>query len=377
MVRRVGSVRKHRGRWTARFRYVDPVSGKVREYRKSADSKAAAQDLLDEMRRSVEEPGGGYASKQRRTFKDLAEYYLKNYAQPAQYVDGRKVFGLRADYTARHLVGRLLKYFAERRLVTLTYGDILQLKRDLLSKPTRTGGQRSVADVNRTLGTLRRLLNIAYREGWISRNPFTAGDSLISVASEKRRERILSKDEEIRLLAACENPRLRHLRPLIICALDTGMRRGEILKLRWMDIDLDAEIITIEALHTKTLTTRQVAITARLAEEIRQGMRHEHQPTDRVFRIKTEFKHGFHSAVDAAGILDLRFHDLRHTAATRLVQGHLPLAEVGRILGHADPKTTYRYVNADASTLWRGKAILEAHWTSDPPSAPEGEHSIN
>ena len=82
---------------------------------------------------------------------------------------------------------------------------------------------------------MRRLLNIAEREGWILRNPMRSGDPLISIADERKRKRIFTRDEELRLLAACENRYQKHLRPILICALDTGMRRGEIsgLKLKF------------------------------------------------------------------------------------------------------------------------------------------------
>lgn len=77
-----------------------------------------------------------------------------------------------------------------------------------------------------------------------------------------------------------------------------------------------------------------------------------------VFGITDNVKRSFTAARNAAGLSDVRFHDLRHTAATRLVRGELPLPEVGRILGHTQPKTTYRYVNADASTASRAAAIF-------------------
>lgn len=61
-----------------------------------------------------------------------------------------------------------------------------------------------------------------------------------------------------------------------------------------------------------------------------------------------------------AGLPDIRFHDLRHTAATRLVAAHLPLPEVGHVLGHTQANTTYRYVNANIETTRRAAAILDA-----------------
>lgn len=79
----------------------------------------------------------------------------------------------------------------------------------------------------------------------------------------------------------------------------------------------------------------------------------------RVFGITDTVKRSWATAKRVAGVTDLRFHDLRHTCATRLVQGGLPIAEVSRILGHTSIVTTFRYTNADDSTLDRAVAILE------------------
>lgn len=115
---------------------------------------------------------------------------------------------------------------------------------------------------------LRRMLNVAQREGWILRSPFAAGDSLISLADENNRERILTREEEVNLLAACDTPQRSHLKAILICALDTGMRQGEIFSLRWRDVDLENGLLNIQAFHTKTMKERHVAITTRLALEL-------------------------------------------------------------------------------------------------------------
>src|SRR5690242_16973646 len=106
------------------------------------------------------------------------------------------------------------------------------------------------------------------REGWILRNPFDAGDSLISLADENKPERILTREEEVKLLAACDTPQRAHLIGILICALDTGMRQGEIFSLRWRDVDVENRLFNIQAFHTKTMKERQVAITTRLAIEL-------------------------------------------------------------------------------------------------------------
>ena len=113
-----------------------------------------------------------------------------------------------------------------------------------------------------------RMFNIAERERWIISNPFKRGDSLISVADERKRERILSYEEESRLLAACNAPKRKHLKAIILCALDTGCRLGEILQLHWSDIDFAQNIITVRSENTKTIREREVPITSRLQSEL-------------------------------------------------------------------------------------------------------------
>ena len=97
-------------------------------------------------------------------------------------------------------------------------------------------------------------------------------------------------------------------------------------------------------------------MTDRLAAELRRLRKHT--TGELVFGIKTSVKNAFNKAKTKAGLSDLRFHDLRHTNATRLVGGSMPLSEVGRMLGHTQPSTTYRYVNANVDTARRAADLL-------------------
>jgi integrase len=106
---------------------------------------------------------------------------------------------------------------------------------------------------------------IAQRERWILRSPFATGDSLISLADENKRERILTREEESKLLAACDTSQRAHLKAILICALDAETRQDEIFSLRWKDVDLENRLVNLRAFHTKTMKERQVAITTRLA----------------------------------------------------------------------------------------------------------------
>ncbi len=121
-----------------------------------------------------------------------------------------------------------------------------------------------------------------------------------------------------------------HLKVIIVCAVDTGMRAGELFSLTWKDVDLEKGIITIAALNTKTLQSRQIAITTRLGILL-EDQKRASKETDRTVFGLTTVKRSFDTLRHQCGLDDLRFHDLRHTAATRLIQQGIPLQEVGRI----------------------------------------------
>lgn len=365
---RAGSVVKRKGRsakskptWWARVTYTDPVTGKRHDRQRRAENKIHAKELVHELLAEVDKTGGRSLAKEHMTFLDLATYFEKEYLKPAEYVEGRKVAGVRSVSPAMAAVKALKEHFGKRQLRGISHNDIRAFRAERLATKTKAKKQRSVAAVNRELEKLRRLLNIAEREGWILRNPMHSGDPLISVADERKRERILTRDEELRLLAACENRYQRHLRPILICALDTGMRRGEIFGLKWSDVDFDERVLTIRAFNTKTMTERQVSLTTRLAIELEELW--DASPKDEeqlVFGFTNNVKKSFRSVRTKANLPDIRFHDLRHTAATRLVAAHLPLPEVGRVLGHTQANTTYRYVNANIETMRRAAALLDA-----------------
>ena len=360
-------------RWFARFDYTDEA-GKRRTVRRRAENKTHAKELLRDLLQKHRDHSDQLLDGERMTFAVLADYYEKTYLVEPQYVGDRKVAGLRSAYDLRLRLKVLSEFFGKRKLRSITHGDLERYKAARLKVPAVSGRntrktkskgkprerQRSVATVHRELSLLRRVLNIAVRNGWLVKNPFDMGDSLIRPGDEKPRERILSREEEARLLAACNGPR-EHLRAIIICALDTGMRQGEMFKLAWSDVDFDNRIITVQAFNTKTMRQRQVAMTERLTRELYglYGLSTK-QPDALVFGITTSASNAFDKARRLAGLPDLRFHDLRHTHATRLVAAHIPLSEVGRVLGHTQPVTTYRYVNANVETARRAAAVLDA-----------------
>lgn len=355
---RTGSIWNDNGDIYGRVTYTDEF-GKRKSVRRKAFSRTHARQLIKEMLREIEERGEASLDTSRLSFAQLAKHYKDHYATPARYIESRKIAGLRSHVEVNRIVEILVNHFGTKRLRSITHGDVLQFRTQRLDTKVRfkTAPERprSIATVNRELTVLKRMLSIAHREGWILKHPFSGSDTIISPSDENKRTRVLSYDEEDLLLDACDERREK-LRVIIICALDTGMRRGEIFSLRWRDVDLTNKRINIQAMNTKTLRSRSVPISDRLLSELSAMPRND--AVSRVFGITDTVKRSWATAKRIAGIKDLKFHDLRHTCATRLVQGGLPLPEVSRILGHTSIVTTFRYANVDDSTLDRALGIL-------------------
>jgi integrase len=371
VIRRIQKGKKTVKVWYARIQFFDDAGKRKQIERKPAyNSESSAREKARELLAEFDTNHKAFDAPT-MTFDDLAAYYQVTYLVDPEYRDGRKISGLRSKYDFEHRLKALKDFFGKKKLRSLTHGDLQRYKTQRLKTPVIAGRNtrgtkeegkpktrpRSIATVHRELSFMRRILNVAVANGWILRNPFEQGESLIKPGDEKPRERIISREEEARLLAFCTDERA-HLRAIIICALDTGMRRGEMFSLKWSDVDFETGLITIRAFNTKTMRERQVAMTDRLRSELLRL--NVHQEDNLVFGIKTSAKSAFNWAKKKAGLSDLRFHDLRHTHATRLVGAQMPLPEVGRVLGHTQPSTTFRYVNINEETAKRAADLLNS-----------------
>lgn len=350
------------GKWVVRVGYINS-NGKRSAKQQTVDSKSEARLILKALLAKVDNGGREAIDADKLTFNDLADYYEKHYAKPARFVDGRKVEGMRNLGRVKGFIKVFRLYFGRMKLSRITYGDILTFRNHRLMVPTHYKRERNIATMNRELSCLRRVFNIAIRESWLTRNPLNCGEPLIDISAERRRERILTLDEERRLLNECTGKK-SYLRPLIICLLDTAARRGETLKLRFTDLDFERRLITYQALNTKTLKTRQVAMTERVYRELLELWNNsDGNMSSRVFPMKCVRK-SFETACKKADIetgrpFGITLHSLRHTAATRLVKGQMPIQMVGRILSHQNPQTTYRYLSANDETLYHAASILD------------------
>jgi integrase len=235
---REGSIIKRKDRpglW-ARISYIDE-SGRRRVIQRKVASRTEGNALLKKLLRKIEDDGTRVIEGEKLTFQTLAESYTEHKLQPPVYKGETRVSGMRSWKSQLSALKPLVEHFGRMRIRSIRHADIEKYKRHRMQTKTLRRKDRAPASVNRELGLLRAILNYAKRSGWLSRNPFGRGESVISRADENSRNRILTREEEARLLAACAGPRA-HIRPLLICALDTGLRKGEMFKLRWSDVDL-------------------------------------------------------------------------------------------------------------------------------------------
>lgn len=370
---RTGSFwRDSTGALYARVTWVD-AKGKRRERKRKAisgtsrEARRHIKEMLDELEDQGDERSIDGASL---TFKQLADYYEREYAIPAEYdKHGIKKTGLRSYQDVKRKLKSLRDHF-HGRAREISYGDIAAFKRLRLSTPVviqkRIGKgkykdeqhPRSIASVNRELSLLRRLFTVAVQNKWLTRNPFSQGDPLINLAEEQPRERIATKEERDRLLAACTGDRA-HLRPFLILAFDTGFRGSEMYRLRVADVNFEDNCITAISYKGKRRRERQFDMTGRLAGELGKLCEGK-QPDDLLFGFQS-VKRSFNTAKKLAGLADANFrlHDARHTVATRMVKKGLSLSETGKLLGHTQPSTTWRYMHADKHTRKRAAEMLE------------------
>lgn len=370
------------GKWQTRITYTDEF-GRRRVFKRLADTITDAKKARKDFLKKLEEGGESALDGAKMTFEQLAEIYRKKKIFAAQFVGGRKVAGLRSHNTLSGKLDQVTNYFHRKRIRSFTASDIETYKQSrfaekvsrevkvkiettdangekkiIVKKETRKT-QRAVSSVNRELELLRSMFRYAVQEGWLIRSPFDRGTGLISKADENKRDRVLSFDEEKRLLAQLSTTKRKHLYPLILTAIDTAMRRGELFKLQWKDVDLDNGLIFILATNTKTQTERTVGMTPRVKLTLQKLY---DKATDKengiVFGITDTIKNGWRSACSDAGIEGLQFHDLRHTAITRMVSEGLPSAEIMKASGHTQMTTFQRYVNPSAETARRNAERL-------------------
>ena len=220
--------------------------------------------------------------------------------------------------------------------------------RDKLGREiTARGKRRSSASVVRYLAALSHTFTIAVKEwGWMEDNPMRK----VTKPKESRgRVRFLSDDERTRVLKACHESRNAYLYPVVVLALSTGMRQGEIMGLTWDDVDLNRGRAILH--ETKNDERRAVAITGHALELLKELSRVRRIDSNFLFpskgnrRKSINLRAPWEAALREADIQDFRFHDLRHSAASYLAMNGASLAEIAEVLGHKTLQMVKRYAH--------------------------------
>ncbi|MEW6002539.1 MAG: tyrosine-type recombinase/integrase [Nitrospirota bacterium] len=287
----------------------------------------------------------------KHTFEDMMNRFMQEYAV-------KREPSTQERYISCHK--NLSRYFHDMTLAGITPKTIsayVHLRRSEGS---------AAATVNREIAMLSKAFNLAMKQWeWCNSNPC----SRISKEPENNTiDRWLTSDEEQRLLEGSRGYINGQLTEIIIFALNTGMRQGEILNLKWQDIDFSRRIVSVkktknkdpkviplnQSVLTMLLKKRKVVTITGYVFATQQGSMINR------WNLKREFK----NALRKAQVSSFRFHDLRHTFATRLVQSGAELYSVAKLLGHRDISTTQRYAHHYPESLRSSVEILDKCYKS-------------
>jgi len=236
---------------------------------------------------------------------------------------------------------------------------VAQKRDELLSGLTYKGTIRSSTTVVRYLASLSLAFAIEVKDWeWIQENP------VMKISKPKisnGRTRFLNDDEKERLLSACRESESKGLHPIVILALSTGMRRGEIMNLKWGDIDLGRGSILLQT--TKNGDRRFVPLVEMALDLLRS--KYANQSVDSLVfpaphspHKPIDIRSAWETALSKANIFNFRFHDLRHTAASYLAMNQTSLLEIGTLLGHKTVQMTKRYAHLSNAHIYSAAKIL-------------------
>lgn len=324
-------------RWCVNF----SVHGKrIRKVAHLAQSEEEALVVLqDEMKKAFDREYGIVHKEKKIMFKDFAETYLETYA---------KVRKKSWQSDEKYLRAQLIPFFG-----ILAVNKITPLTVDQFAAKRQKDGVKH-STINRELTVLKKMLNLAI--DWqfdIQQNPVKRARYF----SEEgyKRDRVLSSEEENALFRESAT----HLKPILTCALQTGMRVGEILSLKWENVDLKKHEILIKAESSKSGKARIIPINSTLSYELKKLC----GASEFVFLYKSRpvksINAAFTNARRRAGIKDLTFHDLRHTVASRLVSKGADPVTVKNILGHSSLRTTEIYLHSNLKRMREEIELLD------------------
>lgn len=340
---RTGYITKNKaGTWRGVVRVTDPLTGQQAQRQVTAPTKTEARNQLNKL---LAEINSAQIKPDNATFAELTDLFERNRCQPAQYLNGRKVNGLKEPHKTLSLLNVLRKHFDKVRLSSLGVAEIEAFKAARIACKTKQGERRNIATINREMEMLKRVLNYGVKLELIAANPCERVHNYLQRGLEEKRHRVPTFGEEMALLAAARTLK-SDLAHCLIIAADTGLRRGEITSLEWSDVDFAASTLTVRAINAKTNRARTVPLTRRVTATLRtlEASKRNQYP----LKGQRDFKRALQAALKLAKITDLHTHDFRHAFVTRSILVGVPLAVVVKSSGHASDEWQ-RYLNTDAS----------------------------
>ena len=315
----MATVYKRGDTWWVRFRHGGQHIRRSAKTSKKAEAQAFLVRLMDEYR----DTGG----------KTVQRYHLTEAV--ATFFEGSslKTSTLETYRFISRAVLRLLGHLHLDEIDRKTLGEFISTRK-------RTGV--TDATIRRDLSFLGSVFTAAIRRGWVETSPITALNKR-ALKESRPRIRFLTRDEFARLHAVASNT----LKPILVLAVETGMRKEELLSLRLEQIDLRRREIHLEI--TKTSSPRRVPLSVTAVDTIRDLLERRNRPATPFLFCKADGcrvgdpKKGFVASCARAGLTDFHYHDLRHTFASWFVQQGGDLYRLSRILGHATLQMTARY----------------------------------
>jgi integrase len=264
----------------------------------------------------------------RKTVRDLLERYIRSEIP-------RKRDQKNPERYANFWIDRI----GNLKLAQLTRAKVVEVRDELAE-------DRSPATVNRYVGLLSHACTMAEREWeWMDTNPIR---KVARLSEPQGRVRYLSDDERDRLLGAAKDSSHPHLYAIVLLALTSGARKGEILGLHWKDVDLASAKAILH--DTKNEDRRTLTLVPQVVVELRALKKVRRIDTDLIFTHPATgkanpfyFDKAWREARDKAKLKDFRFHDLRHSCASYLAMNGATTAEIAAVLGHRTFAMVKRY----------------------------------
>jgi integrase len=300
---------------------------------------------------------------------ELIEQKLKKEANLASFnivvQDPRLTFDeLAEQFVAKNTLGRfhvgrlsyLSAFFGTMLVGAITKNTTLEYRQ---LRQTNDGPLKD-ATLNRDIAVLRRVFYWALEQGLIATNPLAR----VTMVRERRvKKPVLSIEHEDAILKVAKP----HLKFLIVAASDTGMRRGELFQQRWEDVDLDRGVLFVTRSKTAEGDGREIPLTTRLLSMLKEAAARADRTTDFVFTFQghpiTDLKRSWGTAQrDAELSLRYRFHDLRHTFATRLMEAGVVQDIRMSLMGHEPRTVHWGYTHVELPAKREAIKKLEAWW---------------